>query len=355
MSLLGIDREGASSSDGLGPGSTYHLRPGRSSGSGRLPVPRWASPWWLLFLGLAVAEVIALGVREHRVPSEQDWSVAADHVRAQLKPKDAIAVAPGWADPLLRLYLGDSIPLKLAGRSDLDGYERLWVLSIRGAHAPEAPLREPDFERSFGRVSVERYDLPPSPVLFDLADQLSTAHVTRRIGAVDQPCMLRTFSPTVSHGGLGGGVIAPERRFQCDDGEKFWLWVGLTTIEALDLSPHRCIWTHPQGTEPIAITYHDVPLGGRLSLWAGLDYHDERDQDKGPVSLRVLVDGREVSVFTHRDGDGMAHYEIGLREALAGQVPERGELRFEVTAPAPFRRSFCWTGTVQRMPQGGAR
>lgn len=355
MSLLGIDREGSSSSDGLGPGGTYPFRPRRSTGSGRVPVPRWASPWWLLFLGLAVAEVVALGVREHRVPAEGDWRAAADAVRAELKPTDAITVAPGWADPLLRLYLGDSIPLALAGRSDLAAYERLWVLAIRGARAAEAPPRAPDFQRAFGRVSVERYDLGPSPVVFDLAAELPKASVARRIGNADHPCPLRAFPPTVAHGGLGGGVIAPERRFQCDEGEKFWLWVGTTTIESLDLSPHRCIWTHPQGNEPISITYKDVPLASRLVLYAGLDYHDERDRDKGPVSLRVLVDGREVSVFTHRDGDGMARYELALREALAGHVPERAELRFEVTSPVPFRRSFCWTGTVQREPQGAAR
>jgi hypothetical protein len=192
-------------------------------------------------------------------------------------------------------------------------------------------------------------------VVFDLAAELPKASVARRIGNADHPCLLRTFPPTVAHGGLGGGVIAPERRFLCDEGEKFWLWVGMTTIESLDLSPRRCIWTHPQGNEPISITYKDVPLASRLVLYAGLDYHDERDRDKGPVSLRVLVDGREVSVFTHRDGDGMARYELALREALAGHVPERAELRFEVSSPAPFRRSFCWTGTVQREPQGVAR
>ena len=86
--------------------------------------------------------------------------------------------------------------------------------------------------------------------------------------------------PTVVQGGLGGGVIAPRQRFQCDF-ERPWLWVGPTVIEALDLSPRRCIWTHPQGSEPISITYTDVPLGARLVLYGGLDYHDERDPE-GP-------------------------------------------------------------------------
>ncbi len=349
MSLLGTEREGPSS-DGFGPASVATARRQQTTISGRVPAPRWASPWWLLFVGLAIAEVVALGVRKHRVPAESDWSSAAAYVRAELKNKDAIAVAPGWADPLLRLYLGDRIPLKMAGRSDLAAFERLWVLSIRGAHASEAPARAPDAERHFGRVRVERYDLGPSPVVFDLADALTSAHVTRETEGVEESCALRTFPPAVVAGGLGGGVVPPRQRFQCDF-ERPWLWVGMTMIESLDLSPRRCIWTHPQGRDPIAVTYPDVPLAQYMVLYAGLDYHDERDQDKAPVTLRVSVNGRQVANLVHRDGNGMARYALDLHEDLGGQVPERGQLRFEVTTPEPFRRSFCWTGTLQSRPR----
>lgn len=347
MSLLGIERDG-SSSDGFGPSSsTYTARPVQTTISGRAPAPRWASPWWLLFLALAVAEVIALGVRQNRVPTEADWTSAAARVRTELGPKDAIAVAPDWADPLLRLYLGDRMSAKVAGRSDLAGFERLWVLSIRGARAREAPNRDPDFQASFGRVRVERYDLGPSPVLYDFADNLPKARVEREAEGLREPCPLSNFAPTVLRGGLGGGVVAPRQRFTCDF-QKPWLWVGVTTIEAIDLSARRCIWTHPQGKEPIAVVYRDVPLSGRIVLHAGLDYHDERDRDKAPVILKVIANGRELSEFVHRDGDGMARYEIDLRGAFSGTPPSSGELRFEVSTPEAFRRSFCWTGSIQR-------
>ena len=173
MSLLGTEREG-SSSDGFGPSGSHTGRPHQITISGRVPAPRWASPWWLLVLGLAIAEVVALGVREYRVPTESDWAGAAEYVRGKLGPKDAITVAPGWADPLLRLYLGDRITAKISGRSDLAGFERLWVLSIRGANASDAPPRPPDFAQAFGRVRVQRYDLGPSKVLFDLADSINS-------------------------------------------------------------------------------------------------------------------------------------------------------------------------------------
>ncbi|HEY6877854.1 MAG TPA: hypothetical protein VI299_07530 [Polyangiales bacterium] len=350
MSLLGIEREGGSPSpDSFGSGSTYTGRTHQTTISGRVPAPRWASPWWLLFLGLAIAEVVALGVREHRVPAESDWSAAAEHVRARLDArdgKDAITVAPGWADPLLRLYLGDRMSVRMSGRADLDGYERLWVLSIRGARAADAPVRQPDYTETFGRVRVERYDLGRSTVLIDLVDALPTARVERVLDGVPEPCALRTFPPSVLQGGLGGGVVAPRQRFQCDF-ERPWLWVGVTVIEALDLSPKRCIWTHPQGKEPIVVTYRQVPLGQRIVLHGGLDYHDERDTNKAPVQLRVFVDGKEAADLTHHDGDGMKRWEVDLRKTFGTAIPPTGELRLEVTTPEPFRRSFCWTGTVE--------
>lgn len=346
MSLLGFERD-SSSSDGVG--HSAHSFPGRpqTTISGRVPAPRWASPWWLLFLGLAVAEVVALGVRERRVPTESDWAAAADHVRRELRATDAVTVAPGWADPLLRLYLGDKLNTKIEGRSDLDAFERLWVLTIRGAHAPDSPERVPDAEATFGRVRVERYDLGRSTVLVDLLDALPSARVEIRRDGVDQMCPLRTFAPTSTRAGLGGGIIAPRQRFQCDF-ERPWLWVGETVIESLDLSPRRCIWSHPQGQDPVSITYPNLTLGNRLVLYGGLDYHDERDQDKAPIELRVLVNGQEVGRFVHRDGDGMARYEVDLTRTLGAALPVRGDLRLEVTTPEAFRRSFCWAGTVQQ-------
>jgi hypothetical protein len=354
MSLLGIERDGPSPSpDSFGSsGSAYTGRGQQNTISGRVPAPRWASPWWLLFLGLAIAEVVALGVREHRVPTESDWSAAAEHVRAQLAPKDAVAVAPGWADPLLRLYLGDRLTPRISGRSDLDAFERLWVLSIRGARAADAPLRQPDYAETFGRVRVERYDLGRSPVLFDFADALPAARVEKYIEGEPVACALRTFPPSVLQGGLGGGVVAPRQRFQCDF-ERPWLWVGVTVIEALDLQARRCIWNHPQGREPMAVTFEKIPLGSRIVLHGGLDYHDERDTNKAPVKLRVFVEGKEVADLMHRDGDGMKRWEIDLGKAL-GALPAKGDVRFEVTTPEPFRRSFCWTGSVQSSARNDA-
>jgi hypothetical protein len=324
----------------------HHVRPAQATISGVVPAPRWASPWWLVFLGLALAEVVALAVRVSRVPSEDDWIAAAALVRAQFESSDAITVAPAWADPLLRLHLGDRMTAKVAGRADLASFERLWVLSIRGHTVAEAPPRAPDFRQVFGRVTVERYNFGPTPVVLDLVDALPSARVDRMApdgASVDCAWKERVGGP--ARGGLGFGPVAPRQRFVCEG--KPALWVGSTIIEDLSLAPRRCIWQQPAGRAPLGVTFSDVHLGTHLVLYAGLDYHDEREERGAPVTMRVLLDGKEAGRFVHRDGDGFERYELDTRKVRPAAAGARGELRVEVTADNPQRRSFCWAGTIQ--------
>lgn len=308
-------------------------------------MPRWASPWWLLFLGLAVAEVIALFVRVERVPAEADWQRAAALVREQLESSDAMSVAPAWADPLLRLHLGDRMTPKMAGRSDLAAFERLWVLSIRGARSPEAPARPPDFSQTFGRVTVNRYDFGPTPVVLDLVDALPSAKVELSQRGKAVPCEWRERVGGPSRGGLGFGPVSPRQRFVCDE-RRSHAWVGTTIIEDMTMSPRRCIWQHPQGKEPVSVTFEDVHLGQKLVLYGGLFYLDERDEQGAPVTLRVLVDGHEVGRMVHRDGEGMKRVEFATHPKGL-PIGARGDLRVEVTSARPKHRSFCWAGSIR--------
>jgi hypothetical protein len=326
----------------LPPGARPH-KARTSTASGTLAVPRWASAAWLLLVGLAIAEVIALRVREARVPTERDWQQAAELVRKNHDSSDAIVVAPTWADPLLRLHLGDRITAKVAGRADLAAFERLWVLSIRGARAEEAPYRAADFRSTFGGVTVERFDFGPTPVVMDFVDALPSASVEIANGKAQTNCPWNAQVAGAARGGLGFGPVFPRQRFVCDE-KRPWLWVGSTIIEDLSLAPRRCIWQHPQGREPVSVTFHDVHLGKRLVLYGGLDYHHERDEVGAPVTMRVFVSGREIGRMVHRDGDGMKRVVIDTQRSNVGL---RGDLRFEVTSPAPNRRSFCWTGSIQ--------
>jgi hypothetical protein len=321
-------------------------RPRAVTVSGAARIPRWASPWWLILVGLALAETVALFVRTARVPSEADWHKAAQLVREAHESSDAVSVAPAWADPLLRLHLGDKITAKVAGRVDLAPFERLWVLSIRGARSPEAPPREPDLRRVIGRITVERYDFGPTPVVLDFVDALSSANVEITQAGQARACELRDRVGGAVRGGLGFGPAFPRQRFICDP-KRPWLWVGTTILEDLSLSPRRCIWQHPQGREPVAVTFRGVHLGTRMVLYAGLDYHHERDERGAPVTLKVFADDEEIGRLVHVDGEGMKRIEIDTRRASRARDSARADVRFEVTTPNPHHRSFCWAGSIQ--------
>jgi hypothetical protein len=315
--------------------------------SGTVPAPRWASVRWLSLLGLALAELLALWARQSRVLDPEAFRAAAAVVREHYATDDAVVIAPEWADPLLRLHLGDRISLKLAGRSDLAPFERLWVLSFRGARAAEAPAREPDFRKLVEGISVERYDFAPSPVVLDLVDALPSASVDVTLGAERVPCVFRERVAGAQRGGLGFGPAAPRQRFACDTPRES-SWVGVTMLEDLSLKPRRCILQRPRPNEPVAVTYRDVHMGGELVLYAGLYYEDERHEQGVPVTMRVSIDGRPRAVFVHRDGDGMKRYQLDTRAAVEqGTVSARGDLRIEVSAPDAIKRSFCWSGSLR--------
>jgi hypothetical protein len=160
---------------------------------------------------------------------------------------------------------------------------------------------------------------------------------------VHTPCPWKERVGGPARGGLGFGPVAPRQRFVCDDA-KPWMWVGATVLEDLSLAPRRCVYQHPYGSEPVSVTYHDVHLGSRLVLYAGLDYHQERKGTGSPVTLRVLVGEREVGRMVHRDGEGFRRIELATR---GPSDPVRSDLRIEVSTPNAHKRAFCWAATLQ--------
>jgi hypothetical protein len=302
-----------------------------------------ATPW-IALLGFALLEVGAHASTRARVPSRDDFRGAASFVRAQLRPRDLIAPAPGWADPLVREAIGDRIDLAMAGRSDTAAYERLWSISIRGARAREAPASAPELERSFGRVRVQRWSLGKSPVRYDLVEHLRDAEAgVVRAGAAPRACSWRRFGPPRG-GGLGTGFLPPVERFDCAGGT----WVAPVVLEDLDLQPRYCAMNASLGAEPLRVTYRDVPLGTRLVLYGGLYYEHERMRRGAPVHARVLIDGKRAGAMTHADGDGWKRLEIATPRGA-----RTAEIAIEVQAPD--RRSFCWAASTRDGALGSAR
>lgn len=293
-----------------------------------------AWPWWLVG-AIVLYELTAHAVIQSRVPDDADWQAAAVAVREAHAPGDAILVAPAWADPILRLHLGDLAPIPVAGRSDLAPFERAWELSIRGRRGEASALGLPvALEQRFGRVTVRRFDLGPSSVRVNLTSRVRHAEVSR--GA--RPCTWRRTSSS-TRSGLGGAQAMPAEHFFC--GPESWLWVGETVMEDLELQPRHCVWQHPAAGEPIVTTFRDVELAERLVFYGGLHYEHERSRAHGPVHARILLDGRELAHMEHRDGDGWKRLEA----ALPGEG--RGDLRIEVSAPDPHLRTFCWAATLR--------
>ncbi|HEY2732435.1 MAG TPA: hypothetical protein VGI70_00540, partial [Polyangiales bacterium] len=149
---------------------------------------------WLV--GLALLLVPAFEIGRHlqivsRVPSDDDYRDAAAFVRSQIAPRDLIVSAPGYIDPIVRLHLGDLMPLAMVGRSDDAAYERVWVLSIDGA-IPADVKGKPSFNRSFGRVRVLRYALGKSRVLYDFVQHWSDAEASLTRGGQRRSCRRRS-------------------------------------------------------------------------------------------------------------------------------------------------------------------
>jgi hypothetical protein len=287
-----------------------------------------------------------------RVPSDDDYRDAAAFVRSQIAPRDLIVSAPGYIDPIVRLHLGDLMPLAMVGRSDDAAYERVWVLSIDGA-IPADVKGKPSFNRSFGRVRVLRYALGKSRVLYDFVQHWSDAEASLTRGGQRRSCRRRSGG-VARGGGLGRGVLTPiADRFDCDPADP-QLFIGPVVMEDLDNIPRYCVWQHPQGDEPISLRFHDVPLGSELVFYGGIYYEHERMRQGGPVEVTISIDGNARAKFVHHDGEGWKQLRIATA-AISGEVGSdtavRGEVVIQVRASDPSLRSFCWAASTREAPR----
>lgn len=285
---------------------------------------------------IALIELVSYVRVQASVPTEGEWGEVSAAIRAGLREGDTIVSTPDWNDPTLRLFVGDLLDLGDAGRADLAPFDRVWEVAANDAPSQLLPGREPDASTRFGHLVLRRYDLGPSPVLFDFVANHRAAEVD--IAGVDCPWSRRR----PEGGGLWRGQLWPHERFQC--AESTWTFVGETVVEDLDLQGHRCLWQHPPANNAwISSTWEDVPLGERIVLHADLYYQHERMCEGGPVELRVEVNGREVGRMIHRDCEGWKSIEIDPDPLHTGR--ERGDVRVSVRAADPHLRTICWAGS----------
>ncbi len=291
---------------------------------------------------IAAAELLGQLVISSRVASRDAWREALAFVRSEWRPDDTIVAAPRWSDPLLREAAGSLLDARREGASDLAAYARLWVVSIRGAHAEGVDAEARELTRDFGRVRVERFALPAPSVLYDFVEHVGDAHVTRTERGVALPCR-EVMSAGSTQGGLGNGPFESAPRHLCDPARP-WLAVFRTTTMDLELRARRCVSQHAQGEEPITTSYDDVPLGSSIVLYGGLWWERERWRNGGDVEVIVRLDGDEIGRMTHHDGDGWKRMEAAIPDARRGA---RGRVSIEVSARDPEFRAFCWAGSTR--------
>lgn len=263
---------------------------------------------------LALVEAVNALIAPLLTPSDKDWRAAAATVRAGFRPGDLIVAAPAWSDPLMRVQLGDRVPMAVAGRMDAGRFARIWEISQRGARAPETEGARVAQASQHGRLKVRLWEKPAARVVFDfLADwqKATLSVVTPDRGEL--PCW------------------SSQTRFQCGEGTSLGpelLEIDTTLRNGLALDPHERTTT--------VLEYPAVPLGRELAVAAGLHNVWKRKSGDGKVHLRVLVDGRELGSVEGTSFGGWSLRRFDTSD-LAGR---QGRVRFEITVDKAHDRHF---------------
>lgn len=302
---------------------------------------------WIGFAALLILAGLELGLdawNRHQVPSRADWQAAARAVRAEHRPGDLIVVAPEWAAPLGRLVLGDRMTLDDLTRPDAATYPRIFELSIRGRHSPAVRGAHRRWRRSFGPITVSRYEQTPVRVTADFYALLPRAEVHAETGT-------RRLAPCPWD--------ARTHRFRCPA-----RWQDVRAVRAeIGYTPRRCVLAHPVDGQVRVIAYPALPLGKALVVYTGIKGYDPRYRARhavwefrqfqagrlhpkrpprpimaAPVWLDISVDGHPLARVTHPLADeGWRRHVVPLP---AG--PSRGRVRFAVSTRFAWSKPFCF-------------
>jgi hypothetical protein len=271
---------------------------------------------------LALYETAVALIAPSRAPTDADWAAAAQEVRAGFRPGDLIVAAPSWADPILRVHLGDLIPIAVAGRLDDDRFARVWEVSQRGARAPATADGTVASDRRFGRLTVRRVDRQAELVGYDFVARWADARVSRGQASGSVAC--RTIGD----------------RIQCPDFSYNYL---RRQIVEVDNALREALLAQPVGGATVVIEYPAVRLGRVLVVATGLHDTWMRKAARGTVEMRVIVDGQAQTLPTTSDDSGWTRTRIDTAARAGRVVP----VRFEITSPAPYARHFAFAAEAR--------
>jgi hypothetical protein len=263
-----------------------------------------------LLLALSLWEVTASLRAGSDTGSEADWTAAAARVRREFRPGELIVVAPAWADPVGRRYLGDLISVDSAARMDAARYATIWELSIRGASAADTRTARVQWSEQFGAVTVRKFSQQPVVVLTDFVDAFAGARVA-------------------------GRVVRHSRDRSVPPGP---------ALEEVGFAPHRCVRIVPQPGSSVTVTYPAVRLGSALVGYVGLADVFTRRDSREPARLAVQIDGVAAAATEVGVDDGWVRFEAATAPAEAAEVV------FTATAigPAARDRLICFAAEARR-------
>jgi hypothetical protein len=259
---------------------------------------------------LAGAEATNAVVAPLRAPGDADWRAAAIDVRRAFRPGDLIVSAPAWADPVMRLHLGDLLSLDQVGRLDAARFERIWEISQRGASAPEVAGAALGTHVRHGPLTVRLWQRQAAPVHHDFRARWRDARVT-----------------TVSAAGTRDDCQLLADRHQCPDGGHHFVGPGLLEVEATMRSA-LSVQTVPGTT--LVLEYAGVPPAAELAVGAGVHHPWWLDSPAGTASLRVLVNGSERGRI---DAGPRTGWQVVRLQGWGAQEPP-AVVRFEITGGA---------------------
>jgi len=286
----------------------------------RLEVSHTRLPLSLLAAGavvaLALIEALVSLTAPLRAPKADDWAAAERDVRAGFRAGDLIVAAPAWADPIMRMHLGDLISIPTAGRMDGARFARVWEIDQRGARAPEGRDGRVVLEHHYGALTVRQVERAAANVSYDFLARWTDAHVSR----VDA---------------TGAALPCPWQgdRFQCPQ-------IGFNYVrrQLVEVDTHLrwALLAQPVERARVVVEYPAVVLGREIAVATGLSNVWMRKAAKGPVDLVVWIDGKPAMQVTTRNESGwlISHIDTTAR---AGQT---AAVRFEVSSTATYARYF---------------
>jgi uncharacterized Zn-binding protein involved in type VI secretion len=274
-------------------------------------------------VALALIETAVAVIAPLRAPTDANWAAAERDVRAGFQPGDLIVAAPAWADPVMRMHLGDLIPLATAGRMDGARYGRVWEIDQRGARAPEGRDGRVVAETRHGALTVRRVERIGAAVSYDFLARWNDAHVSRvdASGAV-MPCPFQGD------------------RFQCP--QIGFNYVKRQIVE-VDTTLRQALLAQPVDGARVVVEFPAVRLGREIAVATGLSNVWMRKAAAGTVDLTVAIDGQPALRVTtsNRNGWLISHVDTAAR---AGQT---AAVRFEVTSPAAYARYFAFAAEAR--------